>query len=672
MRCLAVSQLLAWCLIPGLLPVSAAAAPAWSVGPRESWVQDVAAGAAPPLHDRQIRLTAAGDDRYEHVVLPLTVEQSGEQASQLALTLDPRFQLLVIHGLKLTDPSGSTKVFTAAQIGALVRTQPAETDPRNLELNPQLQLRLQIPGAQAGAVLECEYTVHSLAARFPGVIAGHYAAQWASDTDQPLRWERLRVLWPAGRTLQYRLIPGAAGGTPQIQSGRGELEIQWRNRVVVAAEPDTPRWFTRQDLVQLSDFADWRQVATQLAPRYDAGLPVVQQPPGAAATPAMMLDALRLVQTKVHALNLAGSGPYVPADPAALLQRGFGDSRDLARLLVSLLRRLGVDAQVALADSHRGALLDESLPSPYVLDSALVLVRTGSVRYWINPAAAAAVTELPTTDTADLRHALLIGASDGKVVLLPPPQADSQLRSVLQQFDLRAGNARPATLSVTTRFEGTWAQSVRAELLAQSQAQLQLTQIQGVAQDYPDADPVGSVQIQDPPDGHGVQLTARFSIPRPFGTAQDPHFSFFAEGLADAVQPRDEPTRRLPLSVPWPLRLEQHIEAAVPADLRVLGGTTVVENPAFHYQREVRFTPGHLDITHIYSARSDHVDAADYPRYLAANAQVYQLLGLRLQPDASWWRRARDWLDLYWLVLIVGTAGIGTLTAVVWAWVRRR
>jgi hypothetical protein len=66
------------------------------------------------------------------------------------------------------------------------------------------------------------------------------------------------------------------------------------------------------------------------------------------------------------------------------------------------------------------------------------------------------------------------------------------------------------------------------------------------------------------------------------------------------------------------------------------------------------------------------VDAADYPRYLAANAQVYQLLGLRLQPDASWWRRARDWLDLYWLVLIVGTAGIGTLTAVVWAWVRRR
>jgi hypothetical protein len=672
MRCLAVLQLPAWCLIAGLLPFSAAAAPSWSVAPRESWVQDVPAGSAPPLHDRQIRITAAGDDRYEHALLPLTAEHTGEHASQVSLTLDPRFQVLVIHTLRLIGAAGRAKVFTAEQIRSLLRTQAAEADPHKLELNPLLQLSLEVPEARPGDVLEYEYTVHSLAARFPGVIADHYAAQWPSGAEQPWHWERLRVLWPHARALQYRLIPGAAGGTPQIQTHAGELEIQWRDQLPVAAEPDTPRWFTRQDLVQLSDFADWTEVATQLAPLYDAGLPVVRDPPGAAATPAMILDALRLVQTKVHATTLSGSGPFVPADPAALLQRGFGDSRELARLLVSLLRRLGVDAQVALADSRRGALLDESLPSPYMLDSALVLVRAGSLRYWINPASAAPVTDLPTTDTADLRHALLIGASGGKVVLLPPPQPDSRLRSMLQQFDLRAGNARPATLSVTTQFHGTWAQSLRAELLAQSQAQLQLTQIQAVAQDYPDADPVGAVQIQDQPDGQSVQVTARFSIARPFGTAQDPHFAFFAEGLADVVQPRDEQMRRLPLSLPWPLKLEQHIEATVPADVRVPGGTTVVENPAFHYQREVRFTPGRLEITHTYSARSDHVDPADYPGYLAATAQVYQLLGLRVQPDASWWRRARDWLDIYWLVLIVGVAGISTLTVALWGWVRRR
>ncbi|MGC1458198.1 MAG: DUF3857 domain-containing protein [Steroidobacteraceae bacterium] len=665
-----VIQRLAGCLLAGLLPFSAAAASAWSVAPREGWVQDPPAGTTLPWHDRQIRVTAAGDERYEHTLLPLTADQVTEDASQLSLGLDPRFQLLVIHALKLTRAAGSAQVFNAAQIRQLVRTQPAEADPHKNELNPQLLFSLQVPGAQPGDVLEFEYTVQSLAARFPGVIAGHYAAQWPSGAGLPLHWERLRVLWPAGRALQYRLIRGVAGAAPQIQSRAGELDIQWRDLVPAAAEPDTPRWFTRQDLVQLSDFADWNQVATQLAPLYDATSAVVQQPPGAAATPAMILGALRLVQTKVHAMNLSGSGPYVPADPATLLQRGFGDGRDLARLLVSLLRRLGVDAQVALADSHRGALLEESLPSPYVLDSALVLVRAGTQRYWLNPAAAGPATDLSTTDTADLQHALLIG-TDGQVVPLPPPQPESRLRSVLQQFDLRAGNLRPAMLSVTTRFHGSWAQAARQELRAQSQAQLQLAQIQSVAQDYPDASAVGDVQLEDLADGQTVQLTARFRLARPFGDGRDPHFSFFAEGLAEVVQPRDEATRRQPLSLPWPLKLDEHIVASLPPDLRVLAGTTVVENPAFRYQREVRFSPGRVEITHSYLVRSDHVDPADYPRYLAANAQVYQLLGLRVLAHTAAWRRPLDWLGDYWLRSTVIAAVVGALTLALWRRMRR-
>ncbi len=99
----------------------------------------------------------------------------------------------------------------------------------------------------------------------------------------------------------------------------------------------------------------------------------------------------------------------------------------------------------------------------------------------------------------------------------------------------------------------------------------------------------------------------------------------------------------------------------MPANLRILGGTTVVENPAFRYQREVRFVPGRLTITHSFIARTDHVDAVDYPRYLAATAQVYQLLGLRVQPDAPAWRRALDRLGDYWLQISVISVVVGTL-----------
>ncbi len=671
MRRLALLKLMSWCLFPGLLPVSAgAASPVWRVAARAAWVQDVPAGAAQPLHDRQIRVTAEGDDRYEHTLLPLTADQAAEHAPQLTVSVDPRFQELEIHALRLTHAAADPKVFTSAQIRQFIKTRAAETDPRRLALNPLQQISLQIPGIKTGDVLECEYTVHSQAAHFAGVIAGHYASQWLSGGAQPLRWERLRVLWPRDRNLQYRISPAAAAGTPQIRNATGELEILWRDEVAPVLEPDTPRWFSPQSVVQLSDFSDWTQVSRLLAAQYGASDTVDQAPSGPPATPQMVLDALRLVQDKIHAFNV-GAGPFLPTEPAALLQRGFGDSRDLARLLLSVLRRLGVDAQVALADTHRGALLDEALPSPYILDAALVLVRSGTTRYWINPAAPGPATQLPTTDTADLRHALLIAPRDGKVALLPPPPPDSWLRSVRQQFDLHAGNAQPATLTVTTQFQGGWAQAVRADLFGQSPAQLQLTQVQSVAQDYPDASPDGDVRLQELAARQTLELTARFRLPRPFGDPRHPQFSFFAEGLADTVEPRDDTTRHLPLSVPWPLQLEQHISASLPPDLRVLPGRSVVENPAFRYEREVRFTRGRLDITHSYVALSDHVDPADYSRYLTANAQVYALLGLQVRPDEPGWRRALDWLGDYWLLIIATVAVIGTLALGAWRRLRR-
>jgi hypothetical protein len=265
----------------------------------------------------------------------------------------------------------------------------------------------------------------------------------------------------------------------------------------------------------------------------------------------------------------------------------------------------------------------------------------------------------------------MITDSGGAVVLLPPPAPDSRLRSVTQRFDLRAGNAQPGALTIVTRFRGGWAQAVRAELAEQSQAQLQLTQIQGVMQDYPTANNDGEVLLEDLPADQTVQLTARFRLPRPLGDGADPQFNFFAEAIAEAVQPRDEATRQLPLSVPWPLKLEENIEAQLPPDFVLPPGLVLIESKAFRYQREIRFSQGTLHIAHSYVALSDHVDPADYPKFLEANAQVYQVLGLRVRPTGFSWRRSLEALDEHWLAVIALLAAAGVLASFGWRRLRR-
>jgi hypothetical protein len=370
----------------------------------------------------------------------------------------------------------------------------------------------------------------------------------------------------------------------------------------------------------------------------------------------------------VQTINVVGDGPYVPAEPALVLRRGYGDSRDTARLLVMLLRRVAIDAQVALANS-RGVALDESLPSPFMLDTAVVVARAGGSEYWLNPAAPGPAAALATTDPADLRRALLISPTGGRLVVLPRPAPDSRVRSVTQQFDLRGGSTQSAVLTLTTQFRGSWAQAVRAQLLAQSPAQLQLTQIQSVAQDYPDATANGEVTLEDLPQRQLLQVSARFRIPRPFGDGRDPQFSFFAEALSDSVQPRDEATRRYPLELPWPLQLEQHIAAALPPDFAAPEGRQVIDNPAFRYRREVRFEHGVLHIDHRYMALADHVDPADYPKFLQASAQVYQALGVRVQARGFSWDRALASLGQH----VFALCGLAALIVVAGAgWLRLR
>ena len=667
MRARALLRPLIWCLLAGLQPLAASAAALWQLAPRPPWVAELPPGTAQPLHDRQIHISDAGDERYEHTVLTLTELTSGADSVQLSEVLDPRYQQLQFHSLRLSGANAS-RVFSAGQIRALLHTRPMQSEPQRAQLDPRVQLSLQLPDARAGDVLDCEYTVQSLTGGFAGLIPGHYAAQWPSAEAQPLHWMRLRVLWPAARPLQYRVIPGVGAATPQVRSGSGELELQWRDLAPATEEADTPRWFAPRGLVQLSDFTSWSEVAARLRTRYEVPGPGTPMPAGSAATPAMILEALHLVQSKVRVLNGSAQVPYQPAEPAALLQRGFGDGHDVARLLVSLLRRLGLDAHIALADTHRGAVLDSDLPNPYVLDAALVQVRSGGLEFWINPAAAPG-GELPTTDSGDLRHALLIGSEGGKMILLPPPAPQSRMRSVWQQFDLRAGNTRPATLNVTTRFLGTWAQAVRADLLTQSQAQLQLTQMHNVTQDYPDASPAGEVARAEEPQDQSFKLLANFRLPRPFGSSADPHFDFFAETLAAAVMPRDEPRRLMPLSVPWPLELEEHIDALLPPEFTAVEGSTTIATPAFRYQREVRVTPGRVLITHRYVTLSDHVDAADYPGYLAANAQVYKLLGVQVRAQQSAWRRRLDRLGDYLLQIVIAAGVLVMLAIALW---RRR
>ena len=84
-----------------------------------------------------------------------------------------------------------------------------------------------------------------------------------------------------------------------------------------------------------------------------------------------------------------GESAWVPFDPREVVRRQYGDCKDLSLLLVTLLRGVGVAADVALVDSSGYFDVDKGVAGLSFFDHAIVRVRAdgGAPAVWLDPTA---------------------------------------------------------------------------------------------------------------------------------------------------------------------------------------------------------------------------------------------------------------------------------------------
>ncbi|MBL0209511.1 MAG: DUF3857 domain-containing protein [Holophagaceae bacterium] len=120
-----------------------------------------------------------------------------------------------------------------------------------------------------------------------------------------------------------------------------------------------------------------------------------------------------------------GECAIVPHTPNETLQRGFGDCKDKATLLVALLRSVGIKAHVALLNVSYTVDVDPDLPGISGFDHAIVYVPAASANdkpVWIDPTHEfARAGELPE---ADQGRRVLVAATETVGLITTPEQPE--------------------------------------------------------------------------------------------------------------------------------------------------------------------------------------------------------------------------------------------------------
>ncbi len=216
-------------------------------------------------------------------------------------------------------------------------------------------------------------------------MGGKFADELELSTPLPTKHLRHRLVWPAGRPLQFRST--IRGLQPRIEHRGSEEVYIWQrdDAPVVNEEDQQPTWFDPFDLVQVTEFRSWSEVAQWAGALYkpdDASLAAVREIAARirrehASHDAQVTAAIRFVQDQVRYLGIEmGRNSHEPHQPAVTLAQRYGDCKDKTFLLSLLLHELGVDAQPAMVNTKLRHRLDDYLPSPFVFDHAITEVVT--------------------------------------------------------------------------------------------------------------------------------------------------------------------------------------------------------------------------------------------------------------------------------------------------------
>lgn len=599
LACQLLCLLFAWTVSTG----EGAAPKSFEVGPPASWVNiaDVPTAGSPKEHasgldflllDQQVRI--ASGDTYLRRTYQIVSDSGRQNNAQVSLSFDPSYQTLKVHHLKLLRGAETIDKLDVSRFQILQQ----ERDLDRQLYNGTLSAFIILEDVRIGDVIDVAYTLHG---RNP-VFGDHFIDTSGLGWAVPVRDFRYRLVIPAERNLQTR-IHGSA--TPQVSAREldtGEKEMLWKNSHLPTIHPENsvPADYVLYPFLDVSDFATWKDVVDWARPLYgndESATPLIDAlvatlRESGSTQEALALAALTFVQKEIRYLGMEmGAGSHRPSPPEEVLRRRFGDCKDKARLLATLMTRLHLRAAPALVHSSSGNLVAERLPSPYAFDHVVVAVTVQGKHFLLDPTLSYQRGDtLPKRHVGTYRTYLRIAAGVSQLERAIYGPFDMSRIRVDETFVL-TDVQQPANLKVVTRYEGKSAQSMRAYFAQTAREQIERNSLDYYHQYYPGITSAGAVDMQDDESLDRVTVTESYAVKELFSTT----------GKGTVLQAYIQPgtiwswcrvpsldQRQHPFSLAaQPVYVTQQITLQLPSDWPVTPNRTTVKDPAFELTVEV-------------------------------------------------------------------------------------
>jgi len=607
--------------------------------PLPAWVDDIQNLPAPMkgsplsirLADVQFRVA---DEPTVYIHRAMTANEAGSLTAigQYEISFQPEYQRVQLHSLRILRDGQVIDKLKAADIRFLQR----ETNLDQGLYSGAITAAIVTDDVRVGDTLEMAYSIIGQNPVFGGKF--FEAASW--DTPSPLSLRRVSIDMPQQRSIHYRMIGKGADVKPVeiVRNDRRILRFEARNLPALLGEPYVPSDVQTYRYLQFSEMNQWREVNQWALGLFDT------PPPGAALDEALrgarqaatvedkVAKVLEFVQNDIRYLSLSmGENSHRPYPPAQVLQRRYGDCKDKALLMVTMLRALGIEAQPVLVSTSLRKGLDAMLPSPVVFDHAIVRARVQSKTYYFDPTRLGQYGKLDRMGQVHGGAQVLTIASGNDALETIPYAADPALytdvrseRVTVPAFD------KPAELLAHIEYAGVAAESARAGLANLSTQQLSKAYEASMGRRYPELSLLDDPKIDDDRVNNRLSIDVRYRIDK-FMEKEDGGWkvSYRPINMVEQFYVPDVARRDFPLLVPYyPAIHDYSLDVSLPpeVDAHYQPSQNSVRNGAFAMSEALSFTGRELQAKLRLQITADRVEAAAVPEFVGATRKLNESL----------------------------------------------
>jgi hypothetical protein len=332
-------------------------------------------------------------------------------------------------------------------------------------------VNFSMPGIEDDCVIDYTYEETTR----PMLLPGQFTAYWGFDDTYPIMQSRYVLHVPADKPTHFKVYNGDKYQPIVTTSADGHTKTYtWEIKDIkpIELEPSMPRTSEVRAWLEFSSLGSWQDIAEwfwnlqqpQAKPSPEIKAKVTELIAGKTTDEDKARAIYDWVANKTRYVGLEfGISAYKPHAAQEVYSNLYGDCKDKANLLITMLALAGIKAHPVLLHAEERSTVSDHLPTLNAFNHCIALAEVSGKNVWLDATAeTCAYGDIPGGDRGV--QTLVIKDGKGEFMTIPAYQPSENGLEFRNKIDLTADGG--AKLQSEVQMLGEIGQGMRAEVRA--------------------------------------------------------------------------------------------------------------------------------------------------------------------------------------------------------------